>query len=79
MRAFVRDRHKLVLNGRNEQQLYDLTADPGEDHPLAKAEWAPALRDAAKAWLQAREPSTGEAPQLDSDQLESLRALGYTE
>ena len=69
---------------RDHTELYDLENDPSEDHDLAgeNPERAAAMQRASASWLEAcrpaREPDgDAELPELNAQQRERLRALGY--
>jgi len=68
---------------KGTRELYDLTADPGEQVDLLKAaapplERADALQQALRAWTaSAAPPESGFA--ADEDTIEGLKALGYLE
>jgi arylsulfatase A-like enzyme len=72
--------HKLIRNERNGRTwLFDLEADPGEQHPLTGS---PEIRDALAAALdlQLRASADGvsyEQMEIDPELREQLRALGY--
>jgi arylsulfatase A-like enzyme len=77
-RAVQRDGWKLhYSHPEGRLELYDLASDPGElrdvaaEHPERVAELRPAL----DAWLARGEQ--GETLELDADEAERLRALGY--
>jgi arylsulfatase A-like enzyme len=73
---------KLVTSDRGETELFDLDADPGEARNLAalQPELVERLRTRLVAWSEAGGPvRTGEAPELDPETREALRALGYAE
>jgi len=79
-RAFRDGDHKLVLSSDDANEAYDLAADPAEATSVfARAQWVAPLRAMGEAWLSDREASEGEGVELDSEQEDRLRALGYIE
>ena len=71
------ERSKLVYFAHEDRfELFDLTADPGEQHDVHAASgrdlasWEEALRSMARAALDVD-------PELQEDALDALRALGY--
>ena len=80
--AIFADRYKLILSTDGDDELFDLEADPGELHDLSEERprlfeaLAGRLRSLVQAGAAAR-GEVGEAPELDADQLEELRRLGY--
>jgi arylsulfatase A-like enzyme len=83
-RALVRDRYKLIEQGRRAQ-LFDLRADPGETHDLAAA--MPERLASMQRFLSSELERLGPLPQDAEDidrtphpgEVEELRALGYIE
>ncbi len=82
-KAVVTERHKLILTlPEGREELYDLAADPGERHNLARER--PALVAALRAELDKMERSTrvasrefAPALEISKQRAEELRALGY--
>jgi len=76
-------RYKLVAHpdpqGAYRFELYDLRADATEEADVSAAQpvVAEALRDELMAWFDDAPPV--QHKQLDSDELDQLRALGYME
>ena len=72
--------HDLILN---RTVLFDLQADPGEQHDLAGSgmEREPLLREALDRWLELEFPGGGRPRrvQLSEEDQKRLRALGYVE
>ena len=71
---------KLIRSDRGETELYDLTADPAEEHDLSSERVADVARLGAilDEWSQARPEAQGTShPELDPEAVERLRALGY--
>lgn len=82
--AWLEGELKYIVSSRGDVEIYDVRADPGELEDLAaRPEWAGRVERArriANAWWAAHPPAgDAEAPDLDDDQLEDLRALGYIE
>jgi arylsulfatase A-like enzyme len=74
-------RWKLIEAAREgRRELYDLEADPGEndDLALAEPERAEALATRLADWRRAH-PMRIDAGDLDPEELEALRALGYVD
>jgi arylsulfatase A-like enzyme len=77
----------IVMPASGQYALYDVWADPLEQHDRAgeKADVVQRLRaalaaeDAASARIRAQGPSTPQHAELDAAQHERLRALGYVE
>jgi len=86
--SVVRDHWKVIRNvASGERTVYDLSADPKEQHPLADAGEAIAAADeaergwrerAARARKALRIPDRSNA-QLDDQSLQELRDLGYVQ
>jgi arylsulfatase A-like enzyme len=81
-RALVQDGFKYIhswTDDREWEELYDLNADPDEVHELSQIETErlAAMREALQKRL--REAVTAEVmeAELDSEDIERLRALGY--
>jgi len=78
--ALLEGRWKLVLRrpdeGEEQLLVFDLSADPGEQHPLdpVPAEAAPLV---AKLREYAARRAKSSAASVDEDQLAKMRALGY--
>lgn len=76
-------RYKLVYDGKlGSSQLYDIVADPGEQQDLAPGSpfLAAFYRQTLDRLLLEMKPDTGRAGvdrELNTQQLENLRALGY--
>ncbi|MHC4234635.1 MAG: sulfatase [Planctomycetota bacterium] len=67
-------------------ELYDLSGDPGERSNLAEdqPDLAAAMQQRAQAWFEACElaaaqPTPADREEMDEEDLESLRSLGYVE
>ncbi len=86
MGALFMGQYKLIhdkVTGRVE--LYDLEQDPGETEDLFAAQPLVAqqalqqlfLQEQANLALNAGAESGGQAPEMDPELVESLRALGY--
>jgi len=79
----MRGRWKLVWTPfqapEREFALYDLEADPDENHDLYRPDHpeARALRGELEGWLRATDDRTETA--LDARDVELLRSLGYVE
>jgi arylsulfatase A-like enzyme len=75
--------HKLILASDGAHALYDLRADPQENHNLIETQ--PALHAALAAQLEAWRASltparhTHAAPEFSPEVVTRLRALGYLE
>ena len=74
--AVLTELEKIVLGPEGGVERFDLAADPAEEHPL------PATREDLSRVLGPIEDSidfrgTREAPELDAETRERLRALGY--
>ncbi len=81
-RALVGDGYKYIHSWTDDQEweeLYDLTADPGELHDLSaiEAERLAAMRDALQNRLLAAVPAEVVEAVLTDAEIERLRALGY--
>lgn len=76
-------RYKLIYDGKlGTSQLFDLASDPGEERDLAPGEplLAAYYRQSLDRLLLEMKPDTGRAGadrELNDQQLENLRALGY--
>ena len=76
---------KLVLSGAGSVQLYDLSADPQEQHDLAAArhDQVARLRQSLAEWRESCTPYRPEGPdsytghRLTEEQMQRLRDLGY--
>lgn len=83
LRTYREGRHKLFVDSRGATELYDLVADPGEQHDLSGSEPAllERLRSGLDHWLATHPPATRlTAPvheTLSEEQKKRLRALGY--
>jgi hypothetical protein len=82
--SVLRPPHHLIVSLPAErEELYDIDADPAERRNLLHEPEPPpagiALRAPARALAAEAEARLGErrAPQLQEEQLEKLRALGY--
>lgn len=79
------DRWKLIVSRRGEYELYDLSADPGEQRDLLSThrEVARELRLQLEAWAAEQdrrlEGNAAEIVDRDAALEEQLRALGYLE
>ena len=81
-RSLRRDNYKLIHDSKSQSfALYDLHADPGEERDISSLE--PALKAKLTAEMQQRygdfsaEPAPENRVELDREELERLRALGY--
>lgn len=78
LRAVVGPRHKLIWNRKTDRrQLFDLEADPGEQHALSAQPSSPeveALQPLLHRWGPSR---ASQAAALSEEAQERLRALGY--
>jgi len=76
-------REKFIWHSDEANELYDLTADPGEEQNLAEreAERADALRRQLFDWLASVEQfePREQAPELDGLMREQLHGLGYAD
>src|SRR5262249_6424212 len=82
------ERWKLILDldvlqgrpGRYETRLFDLAADPGEQHNLAAAQMAEVRRltEALRAWSSALPRRQMEYSARDRDQERLFQQFGYT-
>jgi arylsulfatase A-like enzyme len=91
MRAIQRYGFRFIWSSNGRHELYDLRADPGETRNLYSQDPRDPLADEFLALLQkelalyvpesSTEPSEldGQIPELDSDTLEALRAVGYVQ
>jgi arylsulfatase A-like enzyme len=76
-------RYKLIYDGKlGTSQLYDVAADPGETRDLAPSEplLAAFYRQSLERLLLEMKPEVGRPgadTELNAQQLENLRALGY--
>jgi len=64
-----------------ERRLYDMRADPGEEHDIADQypKRVEALWSAAREALTPRDALTGNPAEMTPEEQETLKALGYTE
>jgi arylsulfatase A-like enzyme len=81
-RSLRRDNYKLIHDSKSQSfALYDLHADPGEERDISSLE--PALKAKLISEMQQRygdfsaEPAPENRVELDREELERLRALGY--
>jgi len=80
--AIRQGKTKYVAVENGEEALYDLEADPGEDHNIlaweagAAAEFRP-LRDTWRERLSSLQAPDGEGELADAEIAEHLRSLGY--
>ena len=81
IRSLTDGDRKLIRYPGGELEFFDLRADPEEQQPLACEADCRALADELEAIVLLAEASEdgsgGEAVELDEDDLERLRALGY--
>jgi arylsulfatase A-like enzyme len=84
-RSISRDGYKYILASDGSEELYDIVADPEEQHDLA-AERPLILEPFSKAmkqWLEETElryeAEAGKSSEVDQRQQDMLKALGYTE
>ncbi len=81
-RSIVADGFKLIAYADGSTELYDLTADPDEEHDLSRqqAELAQRLAGEISQWAEQtpRYASIGSS-NADPAQLERLKALGYVQ
>ena len=72
----------MIASDRDEHELYDLAADPGETVDLApgRPDDVARLRERLAIWVRAesRAPGTFE-PVADPEAIEALRELGYVD
>jgi hypothetical protein len=64
--------------------LYELSTDPSEDHDVSQTsvQARDAMTARLSAWLKrnpAAKPAEGDAPTLEGEALDQLRALGYAD
>ena len=82
-RSLIRFPYKYILNLQtSDEELYDLTADPGELRNLVheQPEIATELKKALQLVSQSGIPAataTAEAPELSQEEIDKLEALGY--
>lgn len=81
-RAVVLGNRKLIVGTDRELEYYDLEADPGESNPIRERDHIPAvLPDASRDFVRRAgapvEPL--QAPALNAETKEKMRALGYVE
>lgn len=81
-RGLVQDGFKYIHSWTDDkewEELYDLTADPDEVHELSKIETErlAAMREALQTRLRAAVAAEVVEAELDSEDIERLRALGY--
>ena len=72
--------HKLIVDLESgESQLYDLTADPGEQVDLSgeQPEQVAALRRLIEDWTRDGAPREKKHLELRDEERERLKALGY--
>ena len=80
--AAVGPRYKLIRSSTGEEELFDLSADPGETRPLRPGDVDPealAGLEAALERLAAREPAPFERTEqeVDEETRKALQAMGY--
>jgi arylsulfatase A-like enzyme len=70
---------KLIRNLRtNQEEFYDLATDPGERHDMhVNNEKADELRAMLERWRSSANGTTASEIEIDGEQKESLRSLGY--
>jgi len=70
---------KLIRNLRtNQEEFYDLATDPGERHDMhVNNEKADELRAILERWRSSANGTTASEIEIDGEQKESLRSLGY--
>jgi arylsulfatase A-like enzyme len=83
LRAWTDEPHKYVWSSDGRHALYDLARDPGEAHDLAREDAALAARLAAdleayRATLRRCAPAPPPATAPTPEEIERLRALGYS-
>jgi arylsulfatase A-like enzyme len=80
-RAFYSGDWKLMTNADGTFQLFKITEDPDEEHDLFAAEPAKAaeLMAAVDAWLAATPKFVTTAGEVDENELERLKGLGYVQ
>ena len=77
--AIIQDGWKLIANEDGSLELYNLTADPGEEHNCAKdqPEKRDALHGRIKAWHEQTPRNQATAKDLSEADLQRLEANGY--
>jgi len=79
-RAWIAGRLKLLRREDGAVRLFDVIADPAEQHDLsAQDPDAAALVRALAAWVAATPQAEGDAPEVDRRTLDAMRSLGYVE
>jgi len=83
-RSFQSGERKVILGSDGSFEAYDLDADPAELEDLSSQDWARQLRAQAVAWMEERsvddaalQAGAGDGEQLEEDQIDALKALGY--
>jgi choline-sulfatase len=81
--AIIERSYKLLLRPDGETELFDLSRDPGEQHPLSPAACQPSAAEllgaleTRQAELRLRANVSRETQPVDEATREKLRALGY--
>ena len=75
--------YRMLMGGRqNTLELFNKSVDPREQNDISKEEpeQLAHMRELGKQYLLSRPAAWGKAPEIeiDADQLEQLRALGYS-
>jgi arylsulfatase A-like enzyme len=70
---------KFIYSLHGSPELYDLAADPGEDHNLYRpdAPESAALRARLSLWSRRTAPRFLQSDQVDAETVERLKSLGY--
>lgn len=73
--AVVIKGRKAILSTRDDPKFFDLTADPGEQHPLAEPPTD--LSEQAARIVGSREIYVSDSGETDPEMVEKLKSLGY--
>jgi arylsulfatase A-like enzyme len=83
LKSLARGRYKLIWSSDGTLELFDIEADPGETRNLVndRAELVGEMSIALADWLESLEvvADRDDAPMLDQDTLDALKALGYVQ
>jgi len=76
--AWMEGDRKVIVSTKGVVEVYDLALDPGEQRPLeiGQEERAAALQK-ADTWWREHPVAVGQTEEMDEDELERLRVLGY--